>query len=137
MQSVSSSTGYFYSGIAAFRDAQPTVQVSGSATSPTTATNIVTCTPGTAGLWEVSGYIMITGTTVGATDTNNMSVNQTSTARYTPMIYIPSTTGSTTQWPITAVILNLSAADTVNIKPVVNATASSVYSAAIVVRRVG
>jgi len=123
---------------ASYRDSAITVQATGTASAPAAAAVVVTITPGTAGLWEVSGKVTISGTTVAAADTNNMALYQTSTARLNPiLVIVPSTTGSTVEWDIPPVVLNLSAVDTVNVKALGNATASSVYGATLVARRVG
>ncbi len=131
-----SSVGYM--GASQYRDSTVTAQVTSTASAPTAATVVATVTPGTAGLWEITGYIAITGTTVAATDTNNMGLYQTATARYSPIpILIASTTGNGNTWPIPAIVLNLSAVDTVNVKAIANATGSSVYLASLVCRLVG
>jgi hypothetical protein len=122
----------------AFRDSVVTAQITHTATSPAAAGTIATLTPGTAGIWEISGYITITGTTVAAADSNNMALNQTSTALLSPiMITIAGTTGTTISWPIPTVTANLTAADTVNVTAVGNATTNAVYQATIICRRVG
>ena len=91
-----------------------------------------------AGLWEVTGYIWVSGTTVAATDTNNMELFQTTTARLNPVMgVVPGTTGMPAAVPLPVLLLNLSAADTVNLKAIGNATAGSTYTATIVCRRVG
>lgn len=122
---------------AAFRDSTVTVQATATQTSPTASTVIATITPGTAGLWEVSGEVTVSGTTVAAADTNNMTLFQTATSRLPILTIVPSTTGSTVAWPITPITLNLSGADTVNVKAVANATTNAVYGATLVARRVG
>ena len=120
-----------------FRDSVVTVQATGIQAAPTAGTVVATCTPGTAGLWEVEGSIAITGTTVAATDSNNMGLYQTGTSRQVLQIAVPGTTGSTVGWSFGPVVLNLSGADTVNIKAIASATASSSYNAQIICRRVG
>lgn len=120
-----------------YRDTIVTAQGSGKATAPTAATVVATVTPGTAGKWECVVTLAVTGTTVAATDSNNFAINQTSSAVISPVPFpVNGTTGSTaivTQ----AVVLNLSAVDTVNVTAIANATASSIYSASVVCRRVG
>lgn len=121
-----------------YRDSVITVQASGVQAAPTAATVIVTITPGTAGLWEITGNVTITGTTVAATDSNNVGLYQTAAAKlnFIP-VAVTGTTGSTQSWPIQPTVLNLSGADTVNVKAIANATASSSYTANLTARRVG
>jgi hypothetical protein len=139
VQSVAGPTsGYAYFGISAFRDAWTTVQVNSTAAAPAAAAVVATITPGTAGLWEISGATWVTGTVAAAVDSNNMGLYQTAAARYSPIpLTITSTTASTAPMAFIPVILNLSGTDTVNIKAIASATASSVYQATIVARRVG
>lgn len=121
-----------------YRDSAVTVQISTVAAAPAAAAVVATITPGTAGLWEISGTLTITGTTVAAADTNNMALYQAAVAKINPLqVVVPSTTGSTQSWPIPTVVLNLSASDTVNVKALAAATASSAYGATLVARRVG
>jgi hypothetical protein len=138
-QSVNSATsGYAYLGTANFRDSFVTVQGGSTATSPSAGGTIVSITPGTAGLWEISGTVAISGTTTVAAESNNMALYQTATARL-PLIpfALISTTGAAGSAPIPPVVLNLSAADTVKVQAVGNATSSAVYAASVVARRVG
>lgn len=120
------------------RDTLATAQVMHTASAPAAAAVVATVTPGTAGVWEISGYVTVTGTTVAATDTNNMALNKTSTAILSPIpMLITGTTGSTVFWPIPTTTASLTGADTVNVTAIANSTASSVYQACIVCRRVG
>lgn len=120
-----------------YRDTIVTAQVGGKATAPTAGTVIATVTPGTAGLWEATVTLAITGTTVATADSNNFAINQTAGAKISPVPFpVNSTTGNPS--PVTqVVVLNLSGADTVNVTAIANATASSIYSASIVCRRIG
>jgi hypothetical protein len=120
-----------------FRDSAVTAQVTTTASAPTAGTVVATVTPGTAGIWEVTGFIAITGTTVGAAETNNMGLYQTATSRYVVPILVASTIGNLFAWPIPPILLNLSGADTVNVKAIGNATSGSVYLASLVCRLVG
>lgn len=121
-----------------YRDSIITVQASSSAAAPGALGTVATCTPGTAGLWEVSGTVSISGTTVAANETNNMQLRQTATARLTNIpIGVTSTTGSAGAVPFGPVILNLGGSDTVNVVAVNAATGSSIYGAQIICRRVG
>jgi hypothetical protein len=129
--------GLAISGVEPYRDTTVTTQFTTASTSPGALGVIATCTPGTAGLWEVTGFIAITGTTVGANETNNMAVYQTSTQRYIIPILVASTTGNLFAWPIPPIVLNLSATDTVNVKAIAAATTGAVYLASIVARLVG
>ena len=130
--------GLSYFGAANFRDAFITAQISSSATTPAAGATIATVTPGTAGLWEVSVTASVLGTTVAAVDSNNMQLMQTTTSRLNPMaLTVPGTTGAPFQSVYPAVILNLSAVDTVNVKAIALATTGAVYAATIVCRRVG
>lgn len=138
IKTVGTASNVGYMGIAQYRDATVTAQVGATASAPTAGTVVATVTPGTAGLWEVTGTIGISGTTVVAADSHNMALNQTAVAKIakipSPLI---STTGAAVVFPFGPVILNLSNADTVNITAVGNATASSVYAAQIFCRLVG
>lgn len=121
-----------------YRDSIVTVQASGTATAPSAADVIATITPGTAGIWEITVTISISGTSVVATESNNMSLYQTAAAVIDPLIFAATTAG--TPQPITfkGILLNLSAVDTVNVKAKANATAvTPIYAALIVARRVG
>ena len=130
--------GLAYLGTAQFRDAFITAQVSGSVTTPAAGATIATVTPGTAGLWEVLVTASVLGTTVAAADSNNMQLMQTTTARLSPLaLTVPGTTGAPFQSAYPPLILNLSAADTVNVKAIALATTGAVYAATIVCRRVG
>lgn len=121
-----------------YRDTIVTAQAGGKATAPTAGTVVATVTPGTAGKWEVSVILAVTGTTVATVDSNNFAVNQTSTAVISPVASpVNGTTGSPNEVIVPPVVLNLSAVDTVNVTAIANATASSIYSATIVCRRVG
>lgn len=127
-----------YLGTSAYRDSIVTAQAGGKQTAPTAGTVVATVTPGTAGKWECSVILAVTGTTVAATDSNNFAINQTSTAVISPVAFpINGTTGSPNEVIVPPVVLNLSAADTVNVTAIANATAASIYSASIVCRRVG
>jgi hypothetical protein len=121
-----------------FRDSVVTAQVASTSAAPAAAAVVATVTPGTAGLWEVTGTLAITGTTVATVDSNNMGVYQTAAAK---LLNVPLPVNSTTGSPAVAafgpIVLNLSAVDTVNVKAIANATGSSIYSASIVARRVG
>jgi len=124
--------------VSLFRDSAITAQVSSSAAAPAGGATIATVTPGTAGLWEVTFTTSVLGTTVAAADSSNMELFQTATARLNPISYIvPGVTGAPFQSSYPPLILNLSAADTVNIKAIGAATAGSVYAATIVCRRIG
>lgn len=121
-----------------YRDTIVTAQVGNKAPAPAAGAVVATVTPGTAGKWEVSVILAITGTTVATVDSNNFAINQTSTAVISPVAFpVNGTTGSPNEVIVPPVVLNLSAADTVNVTAIANATASSVYSATIVCRRVG
>lgn len=122
----------------AYRDAQVTASVASSAAAPGAGGTVATVTPGTAGLWEVSGTISISGTTVAANETNNMQLRQTSTVKLTNIpIGVNSTTGAPGAVPFGPLILNLSGVDTVNIIAVNAGTGSSIYGAQINCRLVG
>ena len=138
VKSVGTASNTTYMGIAQYRDATVTAQIGGTAAAPTAGTVVATVTPGTAGLWEVTGHIGYSGTTAVATDSNNMALNQTAVAKIAKIVSpLISTTGAATSFPFGPVILNLSAVDTVNVTAVGNATGSSVYAAQIFCRLVG
>jgi len=120
-----------------YRDSGVTVQVATATTGPAAAAVLATVTPGTAGLWEVTGEISITGTSVVAVESNNAALYQTSTAKLNPIPMPATTAGVNPPVAIGPVVLNLSAADTVNIKALANATGTAIYAASIIARRVG
>ncbi len=120
-----------------YRDAQITVQASATTTGPAAAAVLATITPGTAGLWEVTAEVSITGTSVVAAESNNAALYQTATARLNPIPMPATTAGVNPPVTIGPIVLNLSGADTVNIKALANATATAIYAASIIARRVG
>jgi hypothetical protein len=124
--------------VSLFRDSVITAQAANTASAPTAGTVVATVTPGTAGLWEVTVTVSVSGTTVVATDSHNMQLNQTATARLSPIVYpVTGVTGNPAVATTVPVILSLSAVDTVNVKAIASATASSVYAASVTCRRVG
>jgi hypothetical protein len=134
----SPNSGYSYFGTAAFRDAWITVQGGSTASAPGAGGTVVSITPGTAGLWEVTAALGVTGTTVASADSNNMALYQTATARLSPIPFaVQSTVGTASIVTPPPVILNLAAADTVKVQAVGAATSGSVYAASLVARRVG
>lgn len=120
-----------------YRDSVITVQAAATQTGPTAATVIATVTPGTAGLWEINAEVSITGTSVVAAESNNVALYQTSTARLNPIPMPATTAGVNPPVTIGPLVLNLSGADTVNIKALANATGTAIYAASIIARRVG
>lgn len=132
------SPGVAIAGVIQYRDTQITAQVSAAVAAPTAGTDVATVTPGTAGLWEITGSVSIAGTTVGATDSNNMNLKQTATTKYTAIpIGVQSTTGSNGAVPFGPLTLNLSATDTVHVTAIASATGSSIYAAQINCKLVG
>lgn len=124
--------GVTAAGVVQYGDTQVTAQVATSTAAPGALGTVATVTPGTAGLWKVSGTVSISGTTVAANETNNMRLRQTSTAVLSAIpIAVNSTTGTPGAVPFGPVILNLSATDTVNVVAIAAATASSIYGAQI------
>lgn len=122
----------------AYRDSTVTAQASGTSTAPSAAGVIVTVTPGTAGIWEVVATVSISGVSVIATESNNMGLYQTASAKLAPIIFAATTAGTPSPVSTAPILLNLSGADTVNIKAVGNATAvTPVYAAEVVCRLVG
>jgi hypothetical protein len=132
------SPGVVVPGHCNYRDGQVTAQGAATSAAPTAGTVVATVTPGTAGLWEVTGSLSVTGTTTVAAESNNMGLYQTATAR---LSLIPfgdvGTAGVNGAVPFGPVVLSLSAADTVNVKAIGNATGSSVYAASVICRLVG
>lgn len=136
--SMGAAAGLSYFGVSSYRDAAITVQAAASAAAPGALGTVATITPGTAGLWEVSGTVSISGTTVATAETNNVQLRQTTTARLTNIpIGVNGTTGAPGAVPYGPIILNLSAIDTVNLVAVGASTASSIYGGQIIARRVG
>jgi hypothetical protein len=124
---------------AAYRDSIATVQAGSKAAAPSAGGTCVSITPGTVGLWEITGLLGITGTTVAATDTNNFQlVANGSTLISTITFPVQSTTGSSTQGVFGPLVVNMTGtANTVQVQAAANSTGSSVYSATLVARRVG
>lgn len=137
VSTVGASGGLGWIGTGNFRDSVVTAQGAGTQTGPAAATVIATVTPGTAGLWEIFAEVSVTGTSVVAAESNNVALYQTAAAKINP-IPMPATTAGVNP-PITVgpLVLNLSGADTVNIKALANATATAIYAASIICRRVG
>lgn len=130
-------TGLAYFGVAAYRDAQITVQNGSKASAPSAGGTIVTMTPGTAGLWEVIAQVAVTGTTVAAADSNNFALNVGTTATISPITYpVQSTTGAGAS-TVPPVVVNLGTASVLLVTAVGNSTSGSIYSATLVARRVG
>lgn len=121
----------------AYRDSVVTAQGSGTQTGPAAGTVVATVTPGTAGLWEVTVVVSISGVSVIAAESNNMGIYQTAAAKLSPVVYAATTAGTPQPVPSGPMILNLSAVDTVNVKAIANATATAIYAAQIICRRVG
>lgn len=120
-----------------YRDSIATAQAAGTQTGPAAATVIATVTPGTAGIWEVMAEVSITGTSVVAVESNNVALYQTATAKINPVPMPATTAGVNPPITIGPLKLNLSAADTVNIKALANATGTAIYAASIICTRVG
>ncbi len=133
-----SSAGVANLQTAAYRDSIITAQNGSKASAPTAGATVVSLTPGTTGLWEVSALVGITGTTVSTADSNNFALN-VGTVPAIPAITFPvqSTTGSSTLGQAPPVVLSLTGSSAVNVTAVANATAGSVYAATLVARRVG
>lgn len=121
----------------AYRDSIITAQASGTSTGPAATTVVATVTPGTAGLWEVTVTLSISGVSVVAAESNNMGLYQTAAARLAPLVFAATTAGVPTPVTSPPVTLNLSAVDTVNVKAIANATATAIYAVQIICRRVG
>jgi hypothetical protein len=120
-----------------YRDSIITVNAGGTSAAPGIGATVATITPGTAGLWEVYGTVGVAGTAVVAqADSNNMQLSQSGTARVSPIV-CNATAAASTNVAIPAVILNLGASDTVQVLAIRAATAATIYSAALVARRVG
>lgn len=120
-----------------YRDSAITVQAAATSTGPAAAAVIATITPGTAGIWEILAEVSITGTSVVAAESNNVALYQTATARLNPIPMPATTAGVNPPVTIGPLRLNLSGADTVNIKALANATATAIYAASIIATRVG
>jgi hypothetical protein len=130
--------GVAIAGVEPYRDSQVTAQVSSSAAAPGSGATVATVTPGTAGLWEISGTVSISGTTVAAAETNNVRLKQSAaTVLANIPIGVNGTTGAPGAAPFGPVTLSLSAADTVSVVAVAAATASSIYGAQICCKLVG
>ncbi len=119
-----------------YRDTTVTAQAGGTSTGPAGGATIVTVTPGTAGIWEVTGGVSVTGTSVVGAESNNMGLYQTAASVLVPIPMPCTTAGSGMVQPFGPLLLNLSGADTVNVKAIGAATATAVYAASVVARRV-
>lgn len=130
--------GVAITGVEPYRDTQVTAHAAASAAAPGALGTVATVTPGTAGLWEISGTVSISGTTVAANETNNMQLRVTTTAVLTNIpIAVNGVTGAPGAVPFGPVVVSLTAANTVNVVAVAAATASSIYGAQIVARLIG
>lgn len=122
----------------AYRDSIITAQAGAVTTAgPTAATVVATVTPGTAGLWEVTAAVSISGVSVVAAESNNMGIYQTAAAKIAPIVFAATTAGTPQPVTVGPMVLNLSAVDTVNVKVIANATSTAIYGAQIICRRVG
>ena len=129
--------GVTVAGVVPFRDTQPSVQAAAQVNAPGAGTAVATVTPGAAGLWEISGTVSISGTTVAAADSNNMQLRQNASVKMQNIpIAVNSTTGTPGSAPFGPVVLSLAAGDTVSINATAGATASSIYAAQIVAKPV-
>lgn len=130
--------GVAIAGVEPYRDTTVTAQVASVAAAPGAGAVVATVTPGIAGIWEVSGTVSVSGTTVATADSNNMQLRQAAAAKLTNIPNaVNGTSGAPGAAPFGPVLLNLSAADTVSVVAVGAATASSIYAAQIVARLVG
>lgn len=132
------SPGVAITGVEPYRDGTITAQIGAKAAAPGAAGSVASVTPGTAGIWEISGTVAVSGTTVATADSNNMALNKTSTALLALIPYaVNGTTGAPGVGTFGPVLSSLSATDTVNVTAIGASTASSIYSASIVCRLVG
>lgn len=130
--------GVAIAAVEPYRDSQVTTQVASSAAAPGAGAVVATITPGVAGIYEVSGTVSISGTTVATAESNNMQLKQGGTVKLTNIpIAVNSTTGAPGSYPFGPVLLNLDGATAVTINAVGASTASSIYAAQIVCRLVG
>jgi len=130
--------GDLASSLGLYRDSQATFQTAAAITSPAANGIIASITPGTAGLYEVTGLISVTGTTAAATDSNNFKLNQSATGVVNPIPYAcEGATGGVGTIPVPPVVLNLLGTDSVSLRAVAAATTGAVYAALIIARRVG
>ncbi len=113
------------------RDATPTIQGSANPTAPAAGTTILTLTAGAPGNYELSTYIVLT-TAAGAADANNVSV----TAAGVVVGNIPVLPVTNTMAPQAPMVVALQAGQTVVLKSVGNAPATSVYNITAVLRQV-
>lgn len=131
------SAGIAVTGVEPYRDGQITVQAgTATAAGPAAAAVIVTITPGTAGLWEITGTLSVSGVSAVAVESNNVALYQTSTARLA-LIPMPCTVAGSPAINIPTTILNLSATDTVNMKVLATSTGTAIYAGSLVARLVG
>jgi hypothetical protein len=136
---VGPNAGLAYMGMSQYRDCQATVQGGSKASAPSAGGTLVSITPGTVGLWEITGVVAISGTTVGTVETNNLMLLANGSTLISAITYpVQSTTGGNGPTPLPATIVQMTGtANTVQVQAVANSTASSVYSATLVARRVG
>lgn len=132
------SAGVAIAGVEPYRDSQATAHAAATATSPGALGTVATVTPGAAGLWEITGTVSISGTTVATAETNNVQLRATTTAILTNIpIGVQSTTGAPGAVPFGPVLVTLTAANTVNVVSVGAATTGAIYGASIYCRLVG
>lgn len=127
--------GVALSGVVQYRDTGASLQAGAANTGPDALEVITSVTIVTAGLYEISGTVSVTGTSVVAVESNNMGLYQGSTARIAA-IPMPATTAGSPAVPYPTCVLNCAAADVISIKCVATATATAVYAASLVARQV-
>lgn len=132
------SPGITAAAVEPYRDSQITTQVASQASAPGAGATVATVTPAVAGIYEVSGTVSISGTTVAAAESNNMQLKQGSTEKLTNIpIAVNGTSGAPGAAPFGPVLLSLDGATAVTVVAVGASTASSIYAAQIVCRLVG
>jgi hypothetical protein len=116
------------------RDSHATQQKSGTATAPAAGATVAgNVTIPTAGMWEVTVSVFLSGT-VAAGDANNVKLVQNAVDVLNPIL-MPATANAFPQ--PTVLVVSAAASDTLAVKAIGAGGASAVYSATIVARQVG
>jgi hypothetical protein len=127
-------TTYTYSGVAQFRDQNPTAQAGGAATGPAANASLTTATlPNGNAIYEVSVFAFLSGT-VTAADASNMVLKQGSTVLMTLPVVQAVASGIV---PV-VVVVNSAAGTAINVSVGAGTPGGSCgYNAAVVARQVG
>ena len=132
------SGGLTFSGVEPFRDSNTSFQAGATAAAPGAGGNVATITPSAAGIYEVTGTVSVSGTTVATVESNNFNLKAGSTTLLTNIPHaVNGTSGAPGSSAFGPVKVQLDGATAVTVNAVGASTASSIYAASIVCTRVG